>query len=435
MVNDDRAQERTDGHEVANEAADPGQVTSYGRRAVFAATLGYAMDGFDMLILGFALPAIILGLGLTQTEAGSLATITVVGAVLGGIVFGWIADRYGRVRVMTYTIVLFAVFTGLTAFAQGYLEMAVFRFIAGAGIGGEFGIGMALAAEAFPVLKRARATSWVGMGFQLGVLLAAFISAPVISLWGWRGLFVVGVFPAVVAVVLRSKLHEPDAFVRHQAAVAASGEKRVNPYTLLVADRATTRTSVGIVIICSIQNFGYYGIITWMPTYLSQQIGLSVTKSSAWTGITVAGMIIGVMVFGYLADRIGRRKIFWLFQAGACLSVYGYSQLTSPVALLAGGAVMGLFANGMLGGYGAVIADNYPTAARATAQNVLFGIGRGVGGLAPLLVALVAGSLGFATALGLLALIYLVDMVAMLLIPDREPGQLDDVIQTSGTTH
>lgn len=420
MTNNDvtDSQATRGGPDAAQGSADPGQVTPYGRKAVFAATLGYAMDGYDLQILGFALPAITVSLRLSNPQAGLLATITLIGTVTGALFFGALADRYGRVRVLTYSILLFAIFTALTALSQEFVAMSVFRFIAGMGIGGEFGIGMALAAESFPVLRRARATSWVGVGFQLGVLLAAVISAPVITLWGWRGLFVIGIFPAVVAVLFRLRLREPDAFLQHRAAVAER-KTRENPFALLVADRKTIRTSLGIVIICSIQNFGYYGILTWLPTYLTKQLGLSLTKSGLWTAVTVVGMIAGILIFGQLADRIGRRRAFWIFQVGACVSLFAYSQLTAPLAVLVGGAVMGVFANGMLGGYGAIIAENYPTAARATAQNVLFGIGRGVGGFAPLAVALVAGWQGFGAALGFLALIYIVDMVAMLLIPDR----------------
>lgn len=428
MIKDDepgtRAAEELSG--IGDTAADgqPHEVTPYGKKAVLGATVGYAMDGYDLQILGFALPAITASLGLTDTEGGLLATITLIGTVTGAMFFGALADRFGRVRILTYSILLFAIFTGLTALSQGFVELAAFRFIAGMGIGGEFGIGMALAAEAFPALKRARATSWVGVGFQLGVLLAALISAPVIAWWGWQGLFVIGVFPALVAIVLRMRLEEPEAFVRLRAKVEA-GEKQKNPYRLLVADARTIRTSLGIVIICSVQNFGYYGILTWLPTYLTKQLGLSTTNSGLWTAVTVIGMISGIMIFGQLADRIGRRRSFWIFQAGAFLSLFAYSQLTSPVAVLIGGAVMGVFANGMLGGYGAIIAENYPTVARATAQNVLFGIGRGVGGFAPLVVALVAGWQGFGAALGFLALIYIVDMAAMLLIPERGGKRLD----------
>ena len=134
------------------------------RKALVASAVGYAMDGFDLLILGFMLRAISADLGLTPPQAGSLITMTLVGAVAGGILFGILSDYYGRVRVLTWTILLFAVFTGLCAFAQGYWDLLVYRTIAGLGLGGEFGIGMALVAEAWPAKQRARACSYVALG-------------------------------------------------------------------------------------------------------------------------------------------------------------------------------------------------------------------------------------------------------------------------------
>src|SRR3954464_1760357 len=135
-------------------AAD--DVPPYARKALIASTAGYAMDGFDFLILGFMLAAIRADLGLSQSEAASLATWTLLGAVAGGIGFGILSDHLGRVRVLTWTILLFAVFTGLSAWAQGYWDLALYRAVAVLGLGGEFGIGMALAAEAWPAAKRAR---------------------------------------------------------------------------------------------------------------------------------------------------------------------------------------------------------------------------------------------------------------------------------------
>jgi benzoate transport len=393
-----------------------------GRTAVLASAIGYGLDGFDLLILSFALSGIIASFGLTNTAAGSLNTLTLLGAVLGGIVFGILSDRFGRVRMLTWSILLFAVFTGLSALAQGFVDLGIYRFVAGIGIGGEFGIGMTLAAEAVPPGWRARATSWVGVGFQLGVLAAALLSAPIIALWGWRGLFVVGVFPAIVAFVLRSTVHEPAVFERSRQ----SGERPslLASMRLLVADGPTIRITVAMLVLTSVQNFGYYGIMTWLPTYLSTQLGLGVTKGALWTSVTVLGMLLGILTFGQFADRVGRRPAFWTFQVGAALSVLVYSQLAAPAALLVGGFVMGIFANGMLGGYGALMAELYPTAVRATAQNVLFNIGRGVGGFAPLVMAAVAGARGFGFALALLPLIYVLAFAATFLVPDRRAAQL-----------
>ena len=141
------------------------EINSYGWKAVIGSSIGYAMDGFDLLILGFMLTLISGDLGLTTGQAGSLVTWTLVGAVLGGLVFGTLSDKFGRVRVLTWTIALFAVFTGLCAFAQGYWDLLIYRTIAGIGLGGEFGIGMALAAEAWPAQHRAKATSYVAIGW------------------------------------------------------------------------------------------------------------------------------------------------------------------------------------------------------------------------------------------------------------------------------
>src|SRR5438552_4794884 len=190
---------------------------SFARKALIASAVGYAMDGFDLLILGFMLRAISADLHLTPPQAGSLVTWTLVGAVAGGILFGMLSDYYGRVRVLTWTILLFAVFTGLCALAQGYWDLLIYRTIAGIGLGGEFGIGMALVAEAWPASKRARASSYVGLGWQLGVLAAAIVTPLLLPVIGWRGMFAVGIFPAVAAYFIRSKLHEPEVFVANKA--------------------------------------------------------------------------------------------------------------------------------------------------------------------------------------------------------------------------
>jgi MFS family permease len=157
-------------------AGDDDQVTSYGWKALAGSVIAYSMDGFDMLILGFMFAAISADLKLTNSQAGSLVTWTLMGAVLGGFIFGALSDHFGRIRVLTWTILIFAAFTGLCAFARGYCQLVACRVIAGLGLGGEFGIGMTLAAEAWPASKRARASSYVSLGWQSGVLLAALVT-------------------------------------------------------------------------------------------------------------------------------------------------------------------------------------------------------------------------------------------------------------------
>ena len=397
------------------------KVSSYGWKALAGSAVGYAMDGFDLLILGFMLSAISADLHLTATQAGSLVTWTLIGAVAGGIIFGALSDVYGRIRVLTWTIVMFAVFTGLCAFANGYWDLLIYRTIAGIGLGGEFGIGMALAAESWPANARARATSYVGLGWQVGVLGAALLTPALLPSIGWRGMFLVGVIPAFVAWIIRSRLHEPELFVK-------SNEKRKSffeSFKLLIKDKATTKISAGIVVLCSVQNFGYYGLMIWMPNFLSKQLGFNLTKSSMWTAVTILGMMFGIWAFGQLADRIGRKPSFLLFQAGAVLMVLFYSNLTDPATMLWAGALLGMFVNGMLGGYGALMAEAYPTEARATAQNTLFNIGRGVGGFGPVVVGMLIQTYSFPVAIGTLAAIYVIDMIAtVFLVPELKGTEL-----------
>lgn len=400
-------------------------VNQYGWKALVGSAVGYAMDGFDLLILGFMLSAISADLNLTPAQSGSLVTWTLVGAVVGGIVFGALSDRYGRVRVLTWTIVLFAVFTGLCAIAQGYWDLLIYRTIAGIGLGGEFGIGMALAIEAWPAKHRAKAASYVALGWQFGVLAAALLTPVLLPHIGWRGMFVVGIFPAFVAWYLRVRLHEPEIFSQKQTALSTQKISKLESFQLLVKDKATTKVSLGVMVLTSVQNFGYYGIMIWMPNFLSKQLGFSLTKSGLWTAVTVCGMMAGIWIFGRLADRIGRKPSFLLFQLGAVISIITYSQLTDPTAMLVAGAFLGMFVNGMMGGYGALMAEAYPTEARATAQNVLFNLGRAVGGFGPVVVGAIVSAYSFSIAIAFLAVIYVIDMVAtVFLVPELKGKEL-----------
>ena len=396
------------------------RVNAYGWKALAGSVVGYSMDGFDMLILGFMLAAIKADLVLTTAEAGSLVTWTLVGAVAGGLVFGTLSDHFGRIRVLTWTILIFAAFTGLCAFARGYWDLVAYRVIAGLGLGGEFGIGMTLAAEAWPASKRARASSYVSIGWQMGVLLAALVTPILLPVIGWRGMFLVGLLPALVAFLVRRALHEPEIFVKKHAV------KNENSFHLLVKDGKTFTTTLGIAILCSVQNFAYYGIMIWMPSYLARSLGFTLTKSGLWTAMTVLGMACGIWVFGELADRVGRKPVFILFQIAAMVMLVVYSRVTTPKMLLWVGALMGMAVNGTMAGIGALMSEAYPTAARATAQNVLFNLGRAVGAPGPLVVGALAARYSFNAAIAALGSVYVLDLLAtVFLIPELRGKELE----------
>jgi benzoate transport len=399
---------------------------------MWASIIGYAMDGLDVLILSFAMAAIVSEFGLTLGEGGMIATYTLIGTVLGGYIFGIFADWWGRVHTFSLTIIIFSIFTGACAFADNAVHLDILRFLAGLGLGGEYGIGMTLVSETWPGAKRARATAGVAMGWQAGAVLAAILAAVVLPDYGWRGLFLVGVLPALLAAWARHGIKEPPMWVQRKEMKKAlqarkdAGEKltaeeeeqlteaKKFPLAHLFADKKTTITTIALTIMTSVQNFGYYGIMVWLPMILLKEHGLTTKSMSGWMIVTVIGMIAGIFVFGWLCDRLGRKKPYLLFYVCAAAMVYIYVNLGTPIALLFGGAFLGFFCNGMMAGYGTLLSENYTTDARSTAQNFIFNTGRAVGGFAPVIIGTIAQTNGFNTAFVLLSAVYLAAAVNVL---------------------
>ena len=401
-------------------------------KIMWASIIGYAMDGLDVLILSFAMAAIVSEFGLTLGEGGMIATYTLIGTVLGGYIFGIFADWWGRVHTFSLTIIIFSIFTGACAFADNAVHLDILRFLAGLGLGGEYGIGMTLVSETWPGAKRARATAGVAMGWQAGAVLAAILAAVVLPDYGWRGLFLVGVLPALLATWARHGIKEPPMWVQRKEMKKAlqarkdTGEKltaeeeeqlteaKKFPLAHLFADKKTTITTIALTIMTSVQNFGYYGIMVWLPMILLKEHGLTTKSMSGWMIVTVIGMIAGIFVFGWLCDRLGRKKPYLLFYVCAAAMVYIYVNLGTPIALLFGGAFLGFFCNGMMAGYGTLLSENYTTDARSTAQNFIFNTGRAVGGFAPVIIGTIAQTNGFNTAFVLLSAVYLAAAVNVL---------------------
>ncbi|SDF13616.1 MFS transporter [Sporomusa acidovorans] len=413
-------------------------------KMMYASIAGYAMDGLDMLILSFVMTAIIKEFGLSFAEAGLIATYTLIGAVLGGYIFGIMADYVGRVKVFSLTIILFSIFTGLCAFASSLTELNIYRFLSGLGLGGEFGIGMTLVAETWPAAKRARASAGVAIGWQMGAVLAALLSALVVPHFGWRGLFAIGVLPALFAAWSRRGIPEPDIWVNRKImketiqqkvaqgeALTESEQEFLNkankfPLTHLFANPRKSVTTFALTVMTSVQNFGYYGIMIWLPTILMQKHNLTLNKTTTWMVVTVIGMVIGIYLFGQFADRIGRRPAYITFYICSAAAVWGYSVLNDPILLLIGGAVLGFFCNGMMAGYGALLSEHYTTDARSTAQNFIFNSGRAVGGFAPVIIGMLAAQYTLNGALVILAFIYLAAAVnVFFLVPETKDSKLD----------
>ncbi|MCM0626601.1 MFS transporter [Lysinibacillus sp. OL1_EC] len=384
----------------------------YRKKTVVASVAGLTLEGMDIMFISFAMTMIIAEFNIDLATGGLISSITNIGMLLGGIVFGVLADKYGRVKVFTYTIILFAIGTALTGVATSIEQVYVYRFIAGLGAGGEYGIGMALVAEAWPKNKQGRASSYVSVGAQYGVILAALLSAIILPTLGWRALFFVGLLPVIFAFIVRKNIDESPEWL---AAQKQQNNKEENgKLAQLFASPRITMTTLSLILMATVQIAGYNGLMIWLPSMLQKSQGLSVSSSALWTISTAVGMIIGMLTFGRFMDRFGAKRTFGIFLVASACAVFLYSFATGAVAILVGGAVVGFFSNGMFAGYGALISSFYPVQIRSTATNTIFNFGRAIGGFSPIFVGFILQSYDMTVVMIYLAALYCISFIVML---------------------
>lgn len=384
----------------------------YRNKTVVASVTGLTLEGMDIMFISFAMSLIVADFHIDLATGGFISSITNIGMLAGGMIFGVLADRFGRVKVFTYTIFLFAIGTALTGLATNIEQVYLFRFIAGVGAGGEYGIGMALVAEAWPKNKQGCASSYVSVGAQFGVIIAAVLSAVLLPLFGWRGLFFVGVIPVIFAFFVRRNLKESPEWLaaRKQKPSIQNRGKLLQ----LVNRPRTAFTTIGLVIMATVQIAGYNGLMIWLPSMLQQSQGLSVSSSALWTISTAVGMIAGMLTFGKFIDKFGLKVSYGIFLIASAAAVFLYAYATGSTAVLIGGAIVGFFSNGMFAGYGALISRYYPVEIRSTATNTIFNFGRAAGGLSPILVGFILQHANMMVAMSYLAGLYGISFLVML---------------------
>ncbi|WP_427108808.1 MFS transporter [Lysinibacillus xylanilyticus] len=386
----------------------------YRKKTVVASVAGLTLEGMDIMFISFAMTMIISEFNIDLATGGLISSITNIGMLLGGIIFGILADKYGRVKVFTYTVLLFALGTALTGLATNIEQIYIYRFIAGLGAGGEYGIGMALVAEAWPKNKQGRASSYVSVGAQYGVILAALLSAIILPTLGWRALFFVGVVPVIFAFIVRKNLEESPEWLAAQKNKKIEKQHEKGKLAQLFKTPRTSMTTITLIVMATVQIAGYNGLMIWLPSMLQKSQGLSVSSSALWTISTAVGMIFGMLTFGRFMDRFGAKRSFGFFLLASACAVFLYSYATGSVAILIGGAIVGFFSNGMFAGYGALISSFYPVQIRSTATNTIFNFGRAIGGFSPIFVGYILQSYDMTIVMIYLAALYCISFIVML---------------------
>lgn len=359
---------------------------------------GWTFDFYDLVLFSFLLVPIGHELKLSATEEATLLGMALGGSGLGGIIFGYLSDRFGRRHVMTWTILLYSVGTGLTGFATGFWSILGFRLLTGLGVGGEWAVGHALLAESTPRAMRGRASALLQAGEPIGVGLAACMGFLVAPLIGWRAVFFVSAASAAIAFIVRTHLPESRLWESQR-------EERLSPVQalrLIGKYRLVGTTFKGFVL--AVLKLGtYWTCYTWLPKFLQTEFHQPIGKSALWMLTAQFGQLTGMLVFGYLADRFGRRLLFTLYSILTAASLYPLAfhwQALLPHPLLFWGTFLGLgLGSGCTAGFGALLAELFPTDIRNFAMGTTYNTARGVQFFAPFVVSYFVGVYGMAGGL------------------------------------
>ena len=384
--------------------------TTSQRKVLISAAAGIGLENMDIMFLSFSMAPIIATFDVTGTQAGWIGTITNFGMLFGGIIFGMLADKIGRVKVFSYTVIIFSVASALMFFASNIYLVYLFRFIAGIGAGGEYGACMSLVSESTPKEKLGKATSIVAIGGQIGAILAAVLASLIIPAFGWKMLYVIGLFPVLMVLWIRKDIKEPESF-------QATNRADCGHLGLLFKDSKTSGQTIGLSLMVMVQIAGYFGLMNWLPKIMQDQLNLNIAGSSLWMVSTILGMSVGMMTFGTIMDKLGSRFSYTIFLICSAASVYLLVLANSKVTLILAAVVVGYFINGMYGGYGAIISSLYPTEIRATANNFIMNIGRAVGGFSSVIIGFLLDKYSLMIVVVFLSLIYIFSLVIMMTIP------------------
>ena len=414
--------------------ATPGQ-----RRTLLAAAMGWALDAFDAMLYSLVLALLMRELGMSKTVAGTLGTLTLLASGIGGVLFGFLADRIGRKQALMASILTYSVCSFASGLATSIAMLAVARFVLGLGMGGEWNTGATLVAESWPTEFRAKAISIVQSSWALGFAAAALVAGPVARYYGWRAVFFVGILPAVVTLWIQRSVPESEMWRERQGAI---GDNELGSASRDVTSNVSTRFSVifrapyarhtfALLLFNFFGMFAWWGLFTWLPPYLSLPVeqggrGFGVMGMTAlMVVLNLCGMFPGYASFGWVADHLGRRKAFLLYTLVASLLIPLYAAARSPGVLLVVGPLVAFFGTGIFSGSGIMGSEIFPTAVRARALGFTYNGARTLSSVAPLVIGRVGQAKGLSWAFYLCAAGYLLAALMTTQLPETKGKRLE----------
>jgi AAHS family cis,cis-muconate transporter-like MFS transporter len=379
--------------------------------------LGLMVDGMDLMFLSYALPSLIEEFDLSPALAGSLATYTLFGMAIGGIFGGWAADRYGRVRVVVWMLLLFSVATATLGLTQSYWQFAVVRFISALGLGAEYVVCNTLMSEYVPTKRRTTVLGTLQAGWSVGYVLATLLAGAIIPVYGWRYLFATALVPVLLALVIRQTVPEPPGW---KAVKAAPKPSKTAEYRWIWASPAQRRVFILWIFTSCFLQFGYYGVNNWLPTYVVSELGFDFRRMTGYLVGTYVAMIFGKIVAGWLADRIGRR---WMYVIGGMSTAVWLPVIVlfqSPESIIVLLTVFGFLYGIPYGVNATYMTESFETRVRGTAVGGAYNIGRVGAAVAPTLIGLIATQYSIGAGLMVMGAAYaLTGLIPALFIPEK----------------
>jgi MFS family permease len=376
------------------------------KRSLLAAFLGYMLDAMDVMLYAFVLGPVQREMHLSAAMSGAMMSATLVAAAAGGIGFGWIADRFGRTRALTSSILIYSVATAACGLTHTAIELVLCRVVLGLGMGGEWAAGAALVAETWPAEHRGKALAVVQSAWAVGYALGAALVAVVMPRFGWRAVFFAGVIPALITFWFRSGVRESDAWqqqaqkTRSRPAIGQLFRGKLGRSTLICASMNA----------CAL--FAWWGLFTWVPAFLSKPVteggrGLDIVQTSSWTIVMQIGTFLGYVMFGYIADRVSRKYTYIGYLLIAAVLVPLFAFVRSPGALLVIGPLVGFFGTGYFSGFSVIASELFPTSLRGSAMGFVYNIGRVLSAAAPWLIGSISAHAGLSAALCITSVAFL----------------------------
>ena len=408
-------------------------VTKAQRRTLLAAALGWALDAFDVMLYAMVVAYVMRDLHIDKPTVGLLNTLTLLASGIGGLLFGWIADRLGRTRALMLSIATYSVCSFASGLSTSVQMLAACRFILGLGMGGEWNTGATLVAETWPTHLRARALAMVQSSWAWGYAAAALVAGLILQHFhNWRYVFFIGIAPALLVLWIRADVPESEMWT--------ASRKPSNPADLTTVPSCHPERSEGpaflrhALLLLTLNFFGlfaWWGLFTWIPPYLSlpiEQGGRGFSQMGA-TGFLVflnlAGMFPGYLSFGFVADRLGRRYAFFLYLFAAAVCVPLYATARNSTAILLMGAVVAFFGTGFFSGSALVGSELFPTRIRARALGFTYNGARMLSSIAPYVIGALSLHRGLSGAFVVCGVGFFLAACTALLLPETRGRALE----------